>query len=113
MTAAVRTMSDRIPSTIAGVTPLKGKRNPVRLVSAVINRKILVRSGIGFEAIMPPTTMNPAPMATRLIYTWRQVNVLRLMPRIMMVCPFTVLKCQPVSTDNSRGGLDVGDFADV
>jgi hypothetical protein len=46
-----------------------GKRNPVTLVSAVVKRKGAVVTGNLFEANIPPTTISPLPMATRVIAT--------------------------------------------
>ena len=60
---------ERIPTAIAGVRPLKGKRNPVRLVSSVAARNSNVARGMRSELINPPSTVNPARMPTMLIAT--------------------------------------------
>src|ERR1700722_15503789 len=43
-----------IPTPKAGVKPWMGKRNPVKLVSAVVKRKSAVVTGKLFEANIPP-----------------------------------------------------------
>jgi hypothetical protein len=42
-----------------------GKRNPVKLVSAVVKRKSTVVTGNLFKANIPPTTISPLPIAIR------------------------------------------------
>src|SRR5262245_62128351 len=60
-----------------------GKRNPVRLVSAVVKRKSAVVTGKLFEANIPPTTISPLPIATRVIMTCKIVKAPTDIPRIM------------------------------
>src|SRR5262245_25884453 len=60
-----------------------GKRNPVKLVSAVVKRKIAVVTGNLFEANIPPTTISPLPIATRVIMTCKIVKAPTDIPRIM------------------------------
>src|SRR5262245_14610559 len=62
-----------------------GKRNPVRLVSAVVKRKSAVVTGKLFEASIPPTTISPLPIATRVIATCKIVKAPTDIPRIMEV----------------------------
>src|SRR5215467_1921510 len=62
-----------------------GKRNPVTLVSAVVKRKSAVVTGSLFEANIPPTTINPLPIATRVIMTCKIVKAPTDIPRIMEV----------------------------
>src|SRR5262245_4792049 len=62
-----------------------GKRNPVTLVSAVVKRKSAVVTGSLFEANNPPTTINPLPIATRVIMTCKIVYAPTDIPRIMEV----------------------------
>src|SRR5262249_5763396 len=60
-----------------------GKRNPVKLVSAVVKRKSAVVTGNLFEANIPPTTISPLPIATRVIMTCKIVKAPTDIPRIM------------------------------
>src|SRR5262249_27056580 len=60
-----------------------GKRNPVELVSAVVKRKIAVVTGNLFEANIPPTTISPLPIATRVIMTCKIVKAPSDIPKIM------------------------------
>jgi hypothetical protein len=60
-----------------------GKRNPVKLVSAVVKRKSAVVTGKLFEANIPPTTISPLPIAERVIMTWKIVKAPTDIPRIM------------------------------
>jgi hypothetical protein len=62
---------------------VKGKRNPVKLVSTVNNRKIAVQASNRFPVISPYTTMNPVAIPTRLNTTCNRVKVDKVMPRIM------------------------------
>src|SRR5262245_30968826 len=61
-----------------------GKRNPVKLVSAVVKRKIAVVTGILFEANIQRTTISPLPIATRVIMTCKIVKAPTDLPRIMV-----------------------------
>jgi hypothetical protein len=70
-----------MPTPKAGVKPLMGKRNPVKLVSAVVKRKSAVVSGNLFEANIPPTTISPLPIATRVIMTCKIVKAPTDIPR--------------------------------
>src|SRR5215475_12326959 len=72
-----------IPTPKAGVKPWMGKRNPVKLVSAVVKRKRAVVTGKLFEANIPPTTISPLPIATRVIMTCKIVKAPTDIPRIM------------------------------
>ena len=58
-----------IPSLIAGVTTVNGKRNPVRLLNAVVNRKTDVKRSSGWFVRKPYITMIPDAIPTRLINT--------------------------------------------
>src|SRR5262249_32926293 len=62
-----------------------GKRNPVTLVSAVVKRKSAVVTGNLSEASIPPTTISPLPIATRVIATCKIVKAPTDIPRIMEV----------------------------
>jgi hypothetical protein len=66
-----------------GVKLWMGKRNPVKLVSAVVKRKSAVVTGNLFEANIPPTTISPLPIATRVIMTCKIVKAPTDIPRIM------------------------------
>ena len=46
---------------------VKGKKNPVMLVRAVVTRKMPVHPSIHTPAISPPTTTSPAAIATVLM----------------------------------------------
>jgi len=72
-----------IPTLKAGVKPWMGKRNPVKLVSAVVKRKSAVVTGKRFEANIPPTTISPLPIATRVIMTCKIVKAPTDIPRII------------------------------
>src|SRR5215468_5486417 len=67
----------------AGVKPWMGKRNPVTLVSIVVKRNIAVVTGNLCEANIPPTTISPLPIATRVITTCKTVKAPTDVPRIM------------------------------
>ena len=69
--ATARITQATIPTPKAGVKLWMGKRNPVKLVSAVVKRKSAVVTGNLFEANIPPTTISPLPIATRVIMTCR------------------------------------------
>jgi hypothetical protein len=58
-----------------------GKRKPVKLVSAVVKRKSAAVTV--FEANIPPTTISPLPIATRVIMTCKIVKAPTDIPRIM------------------------------
>jgi hypothetical protein len=60
-----------------------GKRNPVTLVSAVVKRNRAVVTGNLCEANIPPTTISPLPIATRVIMTCRSVKAPIDIPKIM------------------------------
>src|SRR5262245_34884359 len=60
-----------------------GKRNPVTLVSAVVKRNNAVVIGNLCEANIPPTTISPPPIATRVIMTCKIVKAPTDIPRIM------------------------------
>ena len=55
----------------------------VTLVSAVVKRNIAVVNGNLCEASIPPTTISPPPIATRVITTCRSVKAPIDIPRIM------------------------------
>ena len=74
-----------IPTPKAGVKSWMGKRNPVKLVSAVVKRKSAVVTGKLFEANIPPTTISPLPIATRVIMTCKIVKAPTDIPRIMEI----------------------------
>src|SRR5262249_36489528 len=60
-----------------------GKRNPVTLVSAVVRRKIAVVPGNLCEANIPPTTISPLPIATKVMMTCKRVKAPTDIPRII------------------------------
>src|SRR6266404_7219691 len=66
-----------MPTPIAGVKPWKGKKNPVTLVSNVVNRKSAVQPSNRFAVSRPYATRKPARMAIKLITTCTLVNVVR------------------------------------
>jgi hypothetical protein len=68
--ATVNAISDRTPSTIPGVTCLKGNKNPVTLVSTVVVRKIAVQLSRRLLASSPARTTRPEPIPIRLRITW-------------------------------------------
>ena len=72
--ACVTKQRDGQDHTNAGVKPWMGKINPVKLVSAVAKRKSAVVTGNLFEANIPPTTISPLPIATRVIMTCKIVK---------------------------------------
>ena len=72
--ATARITQAKIPTPKAGVKPRMGKRNPVTLVSAVVERKSAVVTGNLCEANIPPTIISPLPMATRVIMTCKTVK---------------------------------------
>src|SRR5262245_10821017 len=53
------------------------------LVSAVVRRKIAVVPGNLCEANIPPTTISPLPIATRVMMTCKSVKAPTDIPRIM------------------------------
>jgi hypothetical protein len=73
-----------------------GKRNPVKPVSAVVKRKSAVVAGNLFEANIPPTTISPLPIATRVIMTCKIVKAPTDIPRIMESPLVGVLARKPV-----------------
>src|SRR5262249_34675660 len=81
--ATARITQATIPTPKAGVKPWMGKRNPVKLVSAVVKRKSAVVTGNLFEANIPPTTISPLPMATRVVLTCKIVKAPTDIPKIM------------------------------
>jgi hypothetical protein len=60
-----------------------GKRNPVKLVSAVVKRKNAVVTGNLFEANIPPTTISPLQITTLMIMTCKIVKAPTDIPTIM------------------------------
>src|SRR5215472_10333897 len=72
-----------MPTPNAGVKPWMGKRNPVTLVSTVVKRNNAVVTGNLCEANIPPTTISPLPIATRVIMTCKIVKAPSDIPRIM------------------------------
>jgi len=72
-----------IPTPKAGVKPWMGKRNPVTLVSAVEKRNSAAVTGNLCEANIPPTTISPLPIATRVMMTCKIVNAPVDIPRII------------------------------
>ncbi|MFY9835405.1 MAG: hypothetical protein WAK55_02865 [Xanthobacteraceae bacterium] len=60
-----------------------GKRDPVTLVSAVVKRKSAVVTGNLSEANIPPTTINPLPIATRVMATCKIVKAPADIPKII------------------------------
>ena len=60
-----------------------GKRNPVMLVSAEVKRNSAVVTGNLCEANIPPTTISPLPIATRVIMTCKIVKAPIDIPRII------------------------------
>jgi hypothetical protein len=72
--ATARTTQAKIPTPNAGVNPWMGKRNPVTLVSAVVKRNSAVVTGKLSEANIPPTTISPLPIATRVMVTCKIVK---------------------------------------
>jgi hypothetical protein len=60
-----------------------GKRNPVTLVSAVVKRNSAVVTGNLCEANIPPITISPLPIATRVMMTCKIVNAPVDIPRII------------------------------
>src|SRR5580658_5635824 len=76
-------MSERIPSTIPGVMPLKGNRNPVRLVKVVVTKNSAVKMRSRRAVSSPYTRKKPAAIPTRLTYTCRSTNCTVFIPRII------------------------------
>ena len=62
-----------MPTPIAGVKPLNGKRKPPSVVASVVIRKIAVVTGSRLPANNPPTTTSPVAMPITLRITWRIV----------------------------------------
>jgi hypothetical protein len=60
-----------------------GNRNPVKLVSPVAKRNNAVVTGNLCEANIPPATISPLPIATRVIMTCTSVKTPTDIPRIM------------------------------
>src|SRR5262245_51511815 len=60
-----------------------GKRNPVKLVSPVVKRNNAVVTGNLCEANIPPTTISPLPIATRVIMTCKIVKAPTDIPKII------------------------------
>jgi hypothetical protein len=83
--AIVNATSGIRPTTCAGKRCSTGNKNPVRLVKAVVARKILVHPSRGLLVSNPYRTTNPEPIPARLINTCRRVNVDLVIPRIMMI----------------------------
>src|SRR5262249_11898450 len=95
-----------IPTPKAGVKPWMGKRNPVKLVSAVVMRKSAVVAGNLFEANIPPTTISPLPIATRVIMTCEIVKAPTDIPRIMAITRCLCARSQ--SFDFETGHRSIG-----
>jgi hypothetical protein len=62
-----------------------GKRNPVTLMSAVVKRNSAVVTGNLSEANIPPPTISPLPIATRVMATCKIVKAPTDIPRIMEI----------------------------
>jgi hypothetical protein len=67
--AKVSTTNEMIPRLIAGLNALNGKRNPVRLVNAVVSRKTAVQRSSLWLMRNPYITTITDPIPRRLINT--------------------------------------------
>src|SRR5215468_7983880 len=111
----------------AGVKPWMGKRNPVMLVSAEVKRNSAVVTGNLCEANIPPTTISPLPIATRVIMTCKIVKAPSDIPRIMESsgcwptrsqaeeCATLIVITAGICDTRNKGGRDVrfGSKADI
>src|SRR5262249_52433979 len=100
--ATARITQATIPTPKPAVKPWMGKRNPVKLVSAVVKRKSPVVTGNLFEANIPPTTISPLPIATRVIMTCKIVKAPTDIPRIIGKSP--LLACSFAEVRFRKGG---------
>ena len=73
-----------IPTPNAGVKPWIGNKKPVRLVNTVVSKNSALLKGSRREANIPPTTINPLPMAMRVIATCKSVKAPVDNPKIMI-----------------------------
>src|SRR5271166_1904270 len=78
------TTSEMPPTMYEGFRPSNGNRNPVRLVSRVVVKKIAVQPSRRLPLSRPYMTMNPVPIPARLRITCSKVKVERDIPRTIV-----------------------------
>jgi hypothetical protein len=71
--AIARTIRERTPRMIPGVTLVLGKAKPVRLVRIVVTRNTPFQGLRSLPLIRPKRTMKPVPIPMRLMRTCRVV----------------------------------------
>jgi hypothetical protein len=83
--AIVNATSDIRPTTCEGKRCSTGNKNPVRLVKAVVARKILVHPSRGLLVSNPYTTTNPEPIPAQAYQHVQKGEHRSCHPQIMMI----------------------------
>src|ERR1700733_5506089 len=87
-----RTIKERTPTMMPGVTLVMGKKKPETRVGIVKGRKRAFHGLRRLPLRRPKRTMSPDAMPMRLMATCRVVKVAKLIPRIMMDLPLVELR---------------------